>query len=95
MISIWKYELDVRDSQTLLLPLDAEILSVGLQRGVICLWAKVDTEVEGREIHEFRIVGTGHPVPRSEESKFLGTVIMDNVGLVFHVFEDSITQNTP
>lgn len=68
-----------------MLPVGAEILSVGEQDGQIVLWAIVDSTVSqfvGRRIYT---VPTGtHNIP--ENGNFLGTVQMKS-GLVFHFFE--------
>jgi len=44
--TIWKFTLDLVDEQQVSLPKDAEILSVQVQNGNICLWALVNPEAE-------------------------------------------------
>lgn len=45
MKRIFKYQLEITDRQTILLPHDAEILSVQVQNQKPCLWAKVDEKM--------------------------------------------------
>lgn len=85
MISIWKFPLVTIDQQTIQMPVGAEILTVQIQAGEPCLWARVDTEqlVEPRNI---AIHGTGHEVPDTTR-KHIGTYQMADGDLIFHVFE--------
>ena len=81
---IWKYPLQITDYQTLRLPQDAQILSVQMQQGILCLWAKVniDFPLENRHI---AVVGTGNPIAFGIRARFIGTV--QDGPLVWHVFE--------
>lgn len=88
MNSIYKYELQVTDTQEILMKKGAKILSVQTQDEKICIWALVDEN----EIHErrfFHIYGTGHQINPIHKIKFVGTCQLHNGGLVFHVFEPS------
>lgn len=92
---IWKYVLKVEDNQTIMMPDDSVILSVGLQSagtrgmydlGDICLWAIGDiTNV--KVARYIQIIGTGNPVPNDEEydRRFIGTVQQGR--FVWHIFE--------
>ena len=85
--TIYKYELDIVDEQVVELPYSHRILCVGNQRGVLCMWARVDpiTRAVKRKII---IKGTGHPFTESQEAgKYVGTAIFDDLGLVWHVFD--------
>lgn len=96
MRRIFKYPLEVTDSQELELPVGAQMLSVTCQRGKIMLYAIVDTKagVYGKqEKRNVRIFGTGHVIDvyhgKHGEYDFLGTVQMKLVGedeLVWHIF---------
>lgn len=69
MMTIWKYEVPVRDSFELELPKGAEILSCQNQHGgseSLQMWALMDTEAE-KEIRRFRIYGTGHPIEQKQK----------------------------
>ena len=80
---IWRFPLELTDSQNVLMPSDSKILSVKEQHGQLFLWAMVDGT--GRPIRRrITIVGTGTPLPGSDMGKFIDSVVMDN--FVWHVF---------
>jgi len=85
MISIWKFNLQTIDKQEVLMPVGAEILTVQIQNGEPCLWARVDTE-QRVEMRRIAIHGTGHELPDTT-GKYIGTYQMANATLIFHVFE--------
>lgn len=92
MQTIWKYELQIIDVQTISLALDAVILSVGYQRNhaeqrdMLCLWAQVAPNMLRRP-RTIEIHGTGNrSIDPATPRTFIGTVPMPN-GLVWHVFE--------
>lgn len=66
------------------MPANAEVLYVEAQFSTPCLWALVDTDAELVERH-FRVAGTGHPLNGS--LKHIGSFMLNNGTLVFHVFE--------
>lgn len=86
---VLKYKLLVQDTQVLTLPRDARILTVRAQGEDICLWALVDTKVVRTTTRLFRLVGTGHEIAllAVHELVHLGTVMLREGALVFHVFE--------
>jgi hypothetical protein len=83
---IYKYTLfeyrygtdDVRISR------DAKVLSVQVQRGVICLWAEV-IPGQGTVTRRFYAALTGESPP--EDGKHLATLLLDNGDFVVHVYE--------
>jgi len=84
---IYKYQLDVTDWQVLMMPKDAEILTVQIQNGNVCMWALVDVLQSPRE-REFHIYGTGNPITdETKNLKYISTFQMRDGRLVFHVFE--------
>ncbi len=83
---IWKFPLQAADHQTISMPLDATILSVGAQRGAICLWAMVDDAESRRVDRPVQIVGTGHNADGLALSQFVGSAMLYGGDLVFHVF---------
>ena len=83
MHTIYKYKLDLVQSQEIELPGNHKILSVQLQDGNLCLWAKI-VESEPR-LYTFYIYGTGHPIPDGN-LEYLDTVMIN--GLVWHIFID-------
>ena len=80
-MKIYKYILTAPDC-LIEMPLDAEILSVAVQRENICLWAKVREDVPS-EVRRFVSYGTGDEV----RGEFLGTVLLYQGIIVMHVFE--------
>ncbi len=86
MTTIWKFLLEVTDTQDVKMPRGARILTVDVQHGTPCLWALVDGE-QPRESRHIQMYGTGHsfdPVP----SDYIGTFQLSGGSLVFHVFEN-------
>ncbi len=82
---IFKYPLDLTSPNIMGMPVGAEILTVQIQRGDICLWAKVDPDAE-LEDRQFVVYGTGHTIKAGNDS-YIGTVQMAHGALVWHVFE--------
>ncbi len=88
--TIWKFQLEIKDEQSILMPAGAEILTVQVQHGIPCVWALVLPSVP-MEQREFRIYGTGHPVDDSEIFlSYIGTYQLQEGSLVFHVFERNL-----
>ncbi|MGG7470785.1 DUF7352 domain-containing protein [Chryseobacterium arthrosphaerae] len=83
MKTIYKYQLETTDQQTITMPVGSEIISLQIQHGVPCIWAKVNTynEVGDRTFVTF---GTGQPLPENN-LEFIGTY--QSGQYVFHVFE--------
>lgn len=86
MKTIYRYEFEVDDRVTIVMPKGARILSVlpsdRLTYGV-ALWAIVDTDAE-TEPRYLLVRGTGHPLTEWL-GRFVGTV--SHGPLVWHVFE--------
>jgi hypothetical protein len=86
MKSIYKYPITVTDQQTVSMPAGAEILTAQVQRGQVCLWARVDPQKDDvRTQRNIRVAGTGHSV--GPDWKYIGTVHLMGGDLVFHIFE--------
>ena len=89
---IYKYPLDLegQDIKEIIMPLGANVLTVQVQRDVVCLWAMVPTDLPdyagGEEVRRFLVIGTGHRLPE-HPTRYVGTVQMVNGALVLHVFE--------
>jgi hypothetical protein len=82
---IWKYELEITDEQTVNMPMHADILTVQMQGGTMCMWALVEPENVKRP-RKFLVVGTGNPMPDGMQ-RYVGTVQMMQGSLVWHIFE--------
>lgn len=82
--TIWKFPLDMRDEQTIELPVGAVPLDVQVQHGTPCLWALVN-DAAPKERKTVVIHGTGHRVSE-QVGAHLGTFQFANGDLVFHAF---------
>lgn len=83
---IFKYPLDLVDTQTILVHRGAIPLCVQVQNGIPCLWAIVDLAAATGGL-TLRIIGTGHPIDDDLDSlTYLDTFQMMDGALVFHVF---------
>jgi hypothetical protein len=65
------------------LPIDAKVLSTGMQPDGLYVWALVDTSGKYHRDVKFFIIPTGH-TPPSEDTDFVGT-ILDGF-YVWHIF---------
>ena len=85
--TIWKFDIEVSDIQQIKMSQLAELLSVQVQHGAVCIWALInpDNPIVDRNII---MSGTGHDLSDRLLGKFLGTVqFPDDDDLVFHVFD--------
>jgi len=80
---IWKTTLEPKHRQVVSLPKGANILCVGNQNELICLWFQCDP-VQGED-RVIVIVGTGHEI--NFDGKYIGTCFMQGGMFVYHVFE--------
>lgn len=83
-VTVYKYQLGVGDLQSVEMPRDAQILTVQVQRGTVCLWALVDPDA-ALVTRRIRIAGTGHVIEGAHT--YIGTVQQMGGALVWHVFE--------
>jgi hypothetical protein len=65
------------------MPIDARIVHVGQQHGIVTVWAEVANPVHGLQPTTLRVTATGEPF----EGEYVGTVQMPN-GLVWHVVRE-------
>lgn len=85
MKTIYKYGLNVTGTQTIEVPMVAQILTAQLQNKELQLWILIDPEKEGSEYITIRIYGTGHPIDK-ENLEYIST--FQEGTLVFHVFKE-------
>ena len=83
MKTIWKFKLEPELQQSIKMPKEHKVLSVGVTQGDLCLWALVDAETEEYVYRTFYIVLTGQDVP-DEDVYFSGTIVLED--FVFHVY---------
>jgi hypothetical protein len=86
--TIWKFELKITDNQTIVMPVNSEILTVQAQNEIPYIWALVDP-TETRENRFIEMFGTGRDVhyDMGVSRNYLGTYQLHDSSLVFHVFE--------
>lgn len=85
---IWKFPLEIIDSQEIEVPPLHRCLSVQIQQGTPCLWALVDDADKQRVQARIRVFGTGHPIDASITNLvFIDTFQVMQGSLVFHIFE--------
>ena len=87
MITIYKYPLIIDDRQIIQMPSDAVLLCVQVQRGIPCLWARVD-EDNAAESRVILTRGTGHAA--AGVGDYVGTYQIEGGQLVFHVFDGGV-----
>ena len=86
MNTIWKFELEDTDEQTIEAPDNSKVLTVQVQHGITCLWMLVDPNTPVRK-YGVRIFGTGHPVNISgDDWVYAGTYQLHNGLFIGHVF---------
>jgi hypothetical protein len=79
---IYKYEL----ARTIQLPIDSQVLKVGMQNGGMYIWALVDPNQTIKSQRNFEILGTGH----SFEFDYLTHTYIDSLfdgPFVWHIWE--------
>lgn len=84
--TVYKYSLEIKDEQMVLLPIGARILTVQQQNNNIFLWALVNSTASEEQAFTIRIHGTGHAISDSDELEYINTVQLYGGKLVFHVF---------
>ena len=95
MRRIYKYALETSDTQKIRIPklvegesFKKQVLKIDTQNDTPCIWCLVDVGEEEQEI-SIRIVGTGNPMPTLSQDDYLGSYMLFDGGLVFHVFLES------
>ena len=86
MKTIWKFLLLAENIQYIIMPEDAEILTVQVQNGDPYIWVLVDPEKQNKE-REIIAIGTGHIAGDGFGGKYIGTFQLLNGNLVFHIFD--------
>ena len=87
---IWKFETPFEYSFKIIMPKDAEILSVQRDQKTSkpCVWVLVESENELEERY-FELFGTGNPIHGNMgiDRKYIGTYQYQNGEFVGHLFE--------
>ena len=82
--SVWKYEIQVEDEFTILMPRLAEVIHVAVQDDRPCMWALVNPAAEPTA-RTFHVHGTGHRV--DPQLVHLGSFMLVDGRFVGHLFE--------
>jgi len=90
-ITIWKFPLNIKDEQILLVPEGAKFFTVIEQASRPAAYAFVNPSI-GQYAIKFYIRGTGHPIEDwlLEMASYLGTVKIEAgfINFVWHIFVD-------
>ncbi len=84
MKSIFKYPLEDKTEQSVLMPQGAQVLSVQVQDNKPMLYALVDDALPLRQVRVIS-VGTGRLAP-PDIGRYVGTAMMDGGSSVWHIF---------
>jgi len=87
MKTILKYEIEPKEIQTISLPRQAKILTVGCVKDSLYLWALIDLDNNTNEDRIIRVLGTGWTLGVEEDRTYIGTAQMNGGKLIWHVFE--------
>jgi len=83
MRTIWKFPLLIVDDFIHLeMPVGSRVLHVDMQGDTPCIWAELDSDAP-KEVREFLVFGTGHPIPVS--LNHVGSFQMPP--FVWHIYE--------
>ena len=85
MKTIWKYRLELTDTQTIEVPEGFQFLTVQVQGGETCLWALVNPDQPKQKIN-VSIYGTGNPIESTGGEEYIGTYQHIGGAFVIHVF---------
>ena len=85
MRTIWKFELETTDEQTIPIPEGGKILTVAVQREIPCLWVECYSGAVMVK-RTFNVYGTGHPLP-DNPGKYIGSYMLHGGTFVGHVYE--------
>jgi hypothetical protein len=84
---IYKYEL-VANTETIIdnMPAETDVLCAQAQGEDVCIWARVNPEIEESEERTFLVAPTGEDLPNQPLSYIDSCQQLDGV-LVWHIFE--------
>lgn len=87
MTTIHKFAVPVAETLEIEMPKGAEVLTIQVQHGDPCIWARV-VPFAPPEVRKFRWFSTGEPMPDRASLKYVGTIQQIGGSLIFHLFED-------
>lgn len=86
MITIYKYQVQIADVQSIKMPRGAKILCIQMQQSEPMLWAEVDTSAQ-LESRIIRLFGTGNLMLLDDTIKLKYISTFQLSVLVLHVYE--------
>lgn len=86
--AVFKVVLALTDDQTVDMRKHAEILTVQMQQGNLCVWFECDPNMP-KERRRFAVVGIWHVFEDTAMQKYIGTIQIFGGDLIFHVYERS------
>ena len=96
MRTIWKFPIEITDTQEITAPEPAHVLSAGIgPGGEPCVWVEVDTD-RPKVSRGIAVVGTGNPSPNANEARYVGSFVHrvdrpnSSVEFVWHIFDDEV-----
>jgi len=84
MRTVWKYEIEVEDSPTIMAPGPLSIVHVEAVNGRLAVWVNVQPGAPEESVH-MEVRGTGHPSPDPWTCLHRATVL--DGPFVWHVYE--------
>lgn len=85
MRRVYKYPIETRDQQILIIPGLIQVLHLDVQGGRPCIWCMVDPDKAAKG-YKVIIHGTGHDADDTADMKYVGTYKLFNGTFVGHVF---------
>lgn len=83
---VYKYPLETKNEQVVLLPTGARILTVQQRNNNIFLYALVNPTYQNDQAFIIRFYGAGQEISDSDELEYINTVQLYEGRLVIHVF---------
>lgn len=84
--SVWKFPIVIDAHQVVTMPRFAKILYVAYQGPTLCIWALVDPDALPVK-RRILVAGTGHARDDLAHADYVGTILLNQDSLVFHIFD--------
>ena len=83
---VYKYAIEIKDTQQITLPMNSQILCVQIQYGLPYIWVLQDLAYKIHPV-TLELIGTGYHIDGSVRRKYIGTFQMQEGRTVFHLFQ--------
>ena len=87
MQTVYKYPIPIQDTFTLDLPVNSEVLYIGIQNQEPFMWVGLMTELRIEKV-TFHVLGTGQSMGLYPE-RYIGSFILLKDEFVGHVFQEA------